>query len=424
MSKEQILADLKTSVETWNIKLAQDATNAAIAEGISIGDIIGDGLGKGMEVVGERFDKAEIFLPQVVAASKTMEAALKILEPLMSKGEGALKGTVVMATVEGDIHEIGKNVCCAMLRGAGYNVIDLGCDVTAQDFIDAGDENEAQVLGGSALMTTTLEAQRELVEAVKEVEAPLQVHLRRRPLQPGLVRRDRSRRILRDRQRDHHPGRQTRFLKSDNQHKVNKMAATRALTIPDVYDRFVKGKKVKVEDWDYKVIPENLTALKEKYNIKIDPNTIIPEDKELINNLFQAGLEMLVTTGYYCQDLGRVMHVTEEEVWEGIKKTPTKLILGEGKDIARFYPRHGNSPVKPIIQGGPTGSPISEDVFVQIMQSYAQEGIVDDLVNGVMTTIEGHPAKSKTPYEIRATMAELRATKEARVRAGRPGLGV
>ena len=128
------------------------------------------------------------------------------------------------------------------------------------------------------------------------------------------------------------------------------MAATRALTITDVYERFVKGKKTKVEDWDYKVIPENLTALKEKYNIKIDENTIIPEDKELINNLFQAGLEMLVTTGYYCQDLGRVMKVTEEEVWEGIKKTPTKLILGEGRDIARFYPRHGNSSTKPIIQ--------------------------------------------------------------------------
>jgi len=202
------------------------------------------------------------------------------------------------------------------------------------------------------------------------------------------------------------------------------MAVTRALTITDVYDRFVKGKKTKVEDWDYKVIPENLTALKDKYKIKFEPGQIIPEDKDMVNRLFQAGLEMLVTTGYYCQDLGRVMHVTEEEVWEGIKKTPTKLILGEGKDIARFYPRHGNSNVKPIIQGGPTGSPISEDVFVQIMQSYAQEGVVDNLVNGVMTTIEGHPAKSKTPYEIRATMAELRATKEARVRAGRPGLGV
>lgn len=201
------------------------------------------------------------------------------------------------------------------------------------------------------------------------------------------------------------------------------MAAQRALTITDVYDRFVKGKKVKAEDWDYKVIPENLTALKQKYNLSFGKD-IIPEDKEVKENLFNAGLEMLVTTGFYCQDLGRVMYVTEEEVWEGIKKTPTKLILGEGKDIARFYPRHGNAPVKPIIQGGPTGSPISEDVFVQVMQSYAQEGVVDTLVNGVMTTIEGHPAKTRTPYEIRATMAELRATKEARVRAGRPGLGV
>ena len=172
MGKEEILADLKTSIETWNIALAQEATKKAIDENIPIGEIIGDGLGKGMEVVGVRFDKAEIFLPQVVAASKTMEAALKILEPLMSKGDGSMKGTVVMGTVEGDIHEIGKNVCCAMLRGAGYKVIDLGPDASAQDFIDAADENEAQVLGGSALMTTTLEAQRELVEAVKEVEAP------------------------------------------------------------------------------------------------------------------------------------------------------------------------------------------------------------------------------------------------------------
>ena len=172
MSKDAILADLQKAVETWDIKLVQSATQAAIDEKIPIGEIIGNGLGKGMETVGVRFDKAEIFLPQVVAASKTMEAALKLLEPLMTGGAGGLRGTVVMATVEGDIHEIGKNVCCAMLRGAGYNVIDLGCDVTAQDFVDAAEENEAFVMGGSALMTTTLEAQRELVEYVKEVEAP------------------------------------------------------------------------------------------------------------------------------------------------------------------------------------------------------------------------------------------------------------
>jgi methylamine---corrinoid protein Co-methyltransferase len=201
------------------------------------------------------------------------------------------------------------------------------------------------------------------------------------------------------------------------------MAATRPLTVCDVYDRFVKGKRVPESDWDYTVIPQNATALKEKYKLHFGKNSI-PEDNKTKNDLFQAGLEMLVNTGYYCQDLGRVMKVTEEEVWEGIKKTPTKIILGEGRDIARFYPRHGNSPVKPVIQGGPTGSPISEDIFVQVMQSYAQEAVIDDLVNGVMTTIEGHPAKSGSPYEIRATMAELRATKEARIRAGRPGLGV
>ena len=172
MANEAILADLKKSVETWDIELAQKATQAAIDAKMPMGEIIGEGLGKGMEVIGDRFDKAEIYLPQVVAASKTMEAALAVLKPLMESGEGALKGTVIMGTVEGDIHEIGKNVCCAMLKGAGYNVIDLGPDVSAMDFMDAAEENDAQVCGGSALMTTTLESQRELVETIKEMDAP------------------------------------------------------------------------------------------------------------------------------------------------------------------------------------------------------------------------------------------------------------
>lgn len=201
------------------------------------------------------------------------------------------------------------------------------------------------------------------------------------------------------------------------------MAAERPLSIFDVYDRFAKGKKTSEEEWDYVTIPTNATALKEKYKLNFGKN-IVPEDKSTMNNLFLAGLEMLVTTGYYNSDLKRVMHVTEEEVWEGIKKTPKQLVLGEGRDVARFYPRRGNSPVKPIIQGGPTGAPVSEDIFVQVMQSYAQEGVVDTIVNGVMATIEGHPATTNTPYEIRAMQAEVRAVKEARVRAGRPNLAI
>jgi trimethylamine corrinoid protein len=168
MAKDKIIADLKTAVETWNIALVQEATKAALAEKIDPKDLIEFGLGKGMETIGNRFDSAEIFLPQVVAASKTMEVALKMLEPVMGGGSEGLRGTVIMGTVEGDIHEIGKNVCCAMMRGAGFNVIDLGPDVSPDAFIEAAEDNDAQIIGGSALMTTTLEVQKDVVNAIKE----------------------------------------------------------------------------------------------------------------------------------------------------------------------------------------------------------------------------------------------------------------
>ncbi|MFA6679963.1 MAG: cobalamin-dependent protein [Candidatus Methanomethylophilaceae archaeon] len=167
-NNEKILEDLKVSIETWNPRMAESATRAAIEAGLSPRDIVDKGLGRGMEVVGRQFDEAKIFLPHVVAASKSMEAALKILAPFMGKGDTATKGTVVMGTVEGDIHEIGKNVCTAMLRGAGYKVIDLGPDVSPDAFVKAALENDAKIVGGSALMTTTLMVQKDLVNLIKE----------------------------------------------------------------------------------------------------------------------------------------------------------------------------------------------------------------------------------------------------------------
>ena len=201
------------------------------------------------------------------------------------------------------------------------------------------------------------------------------------------------------------------------------MAAERPLSIFDVYDRFLKGPKVSEEEWDYSIIPGNATKLKEKYKLNFG-NKTIPEDKSTMNNLFNAGLEMLVSTGYYNTDLKRVLKITEEEVWEGIKKTPKQLIIGDGRDVARFYPRRGNSSVKPIIQGGPTGAPVSEDLFVTMMQGYAQEPVVDTLVSGVMSTVEGHAPIANTPWEIKATVAEIRAVREGMYRAGRPGMGI
>ncbi|MCL2607009.1 MAG: cobalamin-dependent protein [Methanomassiliicoccaceae archaeon] len=173
--QKKILGDLVKSVETWDLKLAESATKAAIEAKIDPKIIVQEGLGKGMETIGNRFDKAEIYLPQVVAASKTMELALKLLAPLMQAGDDVMKGTVIMGTVQGDIHEIGKNVCCAMLRGAGYKVFDLGPDVSPDSFMEAAEERGAHVLGGSALMTTTMQVQGEMVEAVKEAKAPYKV---------------------------------------------------------------------------------------------------------------------------------------------------------------------------------------------------------------------------------------------------------
>jgi len=173
--QKKILDDLRTSVETWNLKLAESATKAAIEAKIDPKTIVQDGLGKGMEKIGDRFDKAEIYLPQVVAASKTMELALKLLEPVMKSSSDVMKGTVIMGTVQGDIHEIGKNVCCAMLRGAGYKVFDLGPDVSPDAFMEKAAEHGAQVLGGSALMTTTMQVQGAMVETVKEAKAPYKV---------------------------------------------------------------------------------------------------------------------------------------------------------------------------------------------------------------------------------------------------------
>ncbi len=201
------------------------------------------------------------------------------------------------------------------------------------------------------------------------------------------------------------------------------MTAVRPISVYETYNRSVKGIKVPEKDWDYKVIPENASKMKEKYGIKFGSD-IVPTDKELVRNLYLAGMEMLVISGMYNADTGRVISITEEEVKEGIKRTPKRLQIGEHRDAADLSPRRGNSSKKPVIQGGPTGAPVSEDIFIQVMQSYAQESTVDTLVNGVLPTIEGNPAATGTPWEIRATMAELRAVREACVRAGRPFLGI
>jgi len=167
--KEDILAALQKAVETYDVELATKAAQEALDAGIEPFEAINSGLGKGMETISDRFDKAEIYLPQVMVAADAMDAALKVFEPKMTEtGATAGKGTVVIGTIEGDIHEIGKNVVAAMLKGAGYKVINVGRDTPVDTFIEAAQENNADVVGVSALMTTTMPGQKDVVDALKE----------------------------------------------------------------------------------------------------------------------------------------------------------------------------------------------------------------------------------------------------------------
>ncbi|TFG55810.1 MAG: dimethylamine methyltransferase [Methanomassiliicoccus sp.] len=131
-------------------------------------DAIEKGLGKGMMTLSDRFDRAEVYLPQILAAAMAMQKAMDVLKPAMKSGDAQSKGKVVIATIEGDIHEIGKNVVAALLVGSGFTVYDLGRDVPIDKCIEVAAEHDADVIGASALMTTTLLGQRDIVERVKE----------------------------------------------------------------------------------------------------------------------------------------------------------------------------------------------------------------------------------------------------------------
>jgi len=168
MPKDEALMNLQISVETGNVALARESAQKAIDAGIPPFDAVNLGLAKGMQTISNRFDEGKIFLPQIVAAAKAMDAALEVLEPNMENGDADLNGVIIMGSVKGDIHEIGKNICCAMLRGAGYRVVDLGSDVSPDAFVEAAKANGASIVGGSALMTTSLYQQKDIVRVIRE----------------------------------------------------------------------------------------------------------------------------------------------------------------------------------------------------------------------------------------------------------------
>jgi 5-methyltetrahydrofolate--homocysteine methyltransferase len=130
-------------------------------------EILNQGLIAGMDVVGEQFRKREIFLPDVLLAARAMYAGLDLLKPLLAREGVPTAGRVVLGSVQGDLHDIGKNLVGIMLKGAGFEVIDLGNDVPAERFVDTAVERGASVIGLSALLTTTMPAMKDVVDLVR-----------------------------------------------------------------------------------------------------------------------------------------------------------------------------------------------------------------------------------------------------------------
>ncbi len=151
-----------------NIEEIKKLTQEALDWGIQAQEILQKGLLPGMDVVGQRFKACEMFIPEVIRSANTMHAAMEIIRPLLSESDAAGLGTVVIGTVEGDLHDIGKNLVAMMLEGAGFKVVNLGTDIKPQGFVEAAKEHKANILGMSALLTTTMPKMRETINALQE----------------------------------------------------------------------------------------------------------------------------------------------------------------------------------------------------------------------------------------------------------------
>jgi 5-methyltetrahydrofolate--homocysteine methyltransferase len=164
MAKHQDLAD--AIIKGDNTK-SKEIAEKLVADGVSATEILNEGMMPGMEVVGRKFKANEMYIPEVLIAARAMHAAMDIIKPLLTESGEEGKGSVVIGTVQGDLHDIGKNLVGMMLEGGGFTVVDAGVDVPAEKYIEEIKKSKSRILGLSALLTTTMPGMKEVIEAVK-----------------------------------------------------------------------------------------------------------------------------------------------------------------------------------------------------------------------------------------------------------------
>ena len=160
-----LLEDVSLALQAGRAPKVKELVQQAVDEGIPAKDVLEQGLLSGMSVVGEKFKNNEVFVPEVLIAARAMNAGVAILKPYLTEAGVEAKGTAVIGTVKGDLHDIGKNLVKMMLEGRGLNVIDLGVDVEPERFVQAAFDNEADIICCSALLTTTMGEMKHVVEA-------------------------------------------------------------------------------------------------------------------------------------------------------------------------------------------------------------------------------------------------------------------
>jgi len=169
-SKEDIIARAKDAITEFDDEIAAEVAEEALVAGIDPVELIEKGFTAGMEEVGAKFEQGSLFLPHVLAAAEAMNAGIEVIKPEMERRKSQTKnlGIVVIGTIEGDIHSIGKDIVASMLNIAGFKVVDLGRDVPIKTFVEKAKEIKPQVIASSALMTTTMVNQIQIEEQLKE----------------------------------------------------------------------------------------------------------------------------------------------------------------------------------------------------------------------------------------------------------------
>jgi len=161
------LQDLSEIIIIGDFEKSKDITQKLIDQGINATDILNKSLLPGMDIVGQRFKADEMYIPEVLMSARAMHDAMDIIKPMLSKSGFVAKETIVLGTVKGDIHAIGKGIVAMMLEGAGYTVIDIGVDVPNDKFVEAVKNNNAKIVGLSALLTTTIPVMKDVISAIR-----------------------------------------------------------------------------------------------------------------------------------------------------------------------------------------------------------------------------------------------------------------